>query len=73
MTDTLEQSAHIVTLSRREEQLSSQLTYLSGAIASAAVDGETGTAVFMFMVNQYREVRDEYATVKATYDRILNA
>lgn len=73
MTTTVEtEAAHIVTLSRREEQLSSHLTYLAGAIASAAVDGETGTEVFKSLVGQYRDAREEHATVKAAFDKVLN-
>lgn len=73
MTTTLaDQADTIVNLSRREEQLSGHLTYLAGAIASAAVDGETDTEVFKSLVGQYRDAREEHATVKTAYARVLN-
>ncbi|WP_231440617.1 hypothetical protein [Brevibacterium zhoupengii] len=70
MTDTLTQSAHIVTLARREEALSSQMQYLAGAIASAVAD-ECYGFTFDSMVEQYREARDEHAEVKSAYNRVL--
>lgn len=63
-------ASHIVNLGRREEQLSSQLQFLAGSIASAAADGNTGP-VFESMVDQYREARDELTSVRAQYSRIL--
>lgn len=73
MSTTLaDQADMIVNLSRREEQLSGHLTYLAGAIASAAVDGETDTEIFESLVGQYRDAREEHATVKAAYAQVLN-
>lgn len=70
MTDTLEQSAHIVTLSRREEALDSQLKYLAGSIASAVADECYGFTLDA-MVEQYREARAEHADVKSQYSKVL--
>lgn len=70
MTDLMTTSAHIVTLARREEHLSAQLTYLAGSIASAVADDCMGFT-FDALVDQYREARDEYAEVKAHYNRVL--
>lgn len=63
-------ASHIVTLGRREEHLTSQLTYLAGSIASAVADDCQGFT-FDALVEQYKEARDELTSVRAQYSRIL--
>ena len=73
MTTTLESQAdELLMYSREVERLESQLTYLSGAIASAAADGDTTSSVFESLVNMYKTTRDQHATAKEAYDRALN-
>ena len=73
MTTTLEtQADQLLMYSREVERLESQLTYLSGAIASAAADGDTTSSVFESLVNTYKTTRDQHATAKEAYDRALN-
>ena len=72
MTTTLESQAdQLLMYSREVERLESQLTYLAGAIASAA-DGDTTSSVFESLVNMYKTTRDQHATAKQAYDRALN-
>ena len=72
MTATLENTAdQLLMYSREVERLESQLTYLSGAIASAAADGDTTSSVFESLVNMYKTTRDQHATAKEAYDRAL--
>ena len=74
MTSTLESQAdELLMYSREVERLESQLTYLSGAIASAAADGDTTSSVFESLVNMYKTTRGQHATAKEAYDRALNA
>ena len=72
MTTNLESQAdELLMYSREVERLESQLTYLSGAIASAAADGDTTSSVFESLVNMYKTTRDQHATAKEAYDRAL--
>ena len=73
MTTTLESQAdELLMYSREVERLESQLTYLSGAIASAAADGDTTSSVFESLVNMYQTARDQHATAKTAYNNALN-
>ena len=73
MTATLENTAdQLLMYSREVERLESQLTYLSGAIASAAADGDTTSSVFESLVAMYKTTRDQHATAKTAYNNTLN-
>ena len=73
MTATLENTAdQLLMYSREVERLESQLTYLSGAIASAAADGDTTSSVFESLVAMYKTTRDQHATAKQAYTDALN-
>ena len=72
MTTTLEtQADELLMYSREVERLESQLTYLAGAIASAAADGDTTGSVFESLVAMYKTTRDQHATAKQRYDEVL--
>lgn len=73
MTTALESQAdQLLMYSREVEHLQSQLTYLSTAIASAAVDGDTTSSVFQSLVLAYKTARDQHATAKQAYTNTLN-
>lgn len=66
-----QQADTLLALSREIERLESSLTYLAGAIASAAADGDTDSTVFVSLVNTYRDTRVNHATAKQAYTETL--
>lgn len=64
-------AGQLIGASRRVEHLESQLTYLAGAIASMAADGETDSTVFTSLAANYRTARDEHAAAKQAYADVL--
>lgn len=72
MTTALEHQADELRMYSLEiERLESQLTYLAGAIASMAADGETNSTVFTSLAANYRTARNQHATAKQAYANVL--
>lgn len=72
MASTLDSQAdQLIMYSREVERLESSLTYLAGAIASTAADGNTDSTVFVSLVNNYRNTRNQHATAKQAYADVL--